>query len=225
MKQMIHTAFETPVNFPQISQIVYLGDKVAIVPDSFVVRRPNLLADFVSEIIADRLSPTDITILLPEQELKQYEKNIRQAIPHKYHHDIVFAEHNSANPAHLAMLAVAKDDSPIKFNRTLVDADVVIPLERYEAVPGMGYFGMQGVLYPRFTDIETQKRFLFADAQKNRKKLLADLEQVIQEAVCALGVLMTVQIVVDFQDQISKIIIGDTNEIKKQLKNLFVENL
>jgi nickel-dependent lactate racemase len=219
MKQMIHAAFEKPVNFPHLSQVVYSGDKVTIVPDSFVVRRPNLLADFVSEIIADRLSPADITILLPEQERKQYEKTIGEAIPHKYHHDIVFIGHDSGNPSHLAMLATAKDDSPIKFNRTLVDSDVVIPLERYEAAPGMGYFGMQSVLYPRFTDIETQKRFLFADTQKNREKLLADLELVVQEAVYALGALMTVQIAADFQDQISEIIVGDAKEIQRRLKN------
>jgi len=215
MKQIIAEAFNNPVHFPHISQVVYPGDKVAVAADAFVVNRPGLLADFVVEIMAVGLDANDVTVLMLEQERKMHEAPFRDALPMEWRTAIRVVGHNPLDPQNLAMLGVAKDDSPILLNRTLVDADVVIPIERHEAATVLGHFGMQSVIYPRFADDETQKRFLFSGAKKNREKLLAALVAEIDEIVYALGVMMTVQILTGSQDEIIRVIVGDAKEIAK----------
>ena len=217
MRQLIAAAINKPVNFPHLSQVAYSGDKVVIAVDAFVVTRPNLLADFVSEIIAVGLTADDVTVLMLEAEQKMYEKPFREALPAKLQKNVRVSIHKPLDPQSLAMLAVAKDDSPVMLNRELVEADVVIPIERYEAKSGMGYFGMQSVIYPRFADAETQKRFLFSETKKNREKVQAELVAEVLEIAYSLGVMMTIQILANFQDEITRIIVGEAKEIATHL--------
>jgi len=217
MKQIITVAFSNPVSFPHISQVVYPGDKVAFAADAFVVGQPELLANIVAEVIGVGLDAKDMTVLMLEQERKMYEQPFRNALPKHYRSLIRVAAHNPLDPQSLAMLAVAKDDSPVMLNRVLVDADVVIPVERYEVAPGRGCFGIHSVIYPRFADAETQKRFLFSEAKKNRKILLATLVDEVGEVADYLGVLMTVQILANSHNEIQQIIVGDTKEITAYL--------
>lgn len=226
MRQLIAAAIAKPVNFPHLSQVAYPGDQVVVAPDAFVVTRPKLLADFVSEIIAVGLAPADVTVLMPETEQKMYEKPFRDALPKECRENVEVFAHKPYEPQGLAMLAVAKDDSPIMLNRKLVEADVVIPIERYEAQPGMGYFGMQSVIYPRFADTETQKRFLFSETKKNREKIQAELVAEVLEIAYFLGAMLTIQILADFQDEITRILVGEAKEIAAHLakKHKQVEN-
>lgn len=217
MRELIAAAINKPVNFPHLSQVAYPGDRVTIAPDAFVVIRPQLLADFVSEIISMGLDPAHVTVLMLEAEQKMYEKPFRDALPKEYRESVLVSAHKPNEPQSLAMLGVAKDDSPIMLNRQLVEADVVIPIERYEVKPGMGYFGMQGVIYPRFADDATQKRFHFSETKKNREKIQADLAAETLEIAYSLGVLMTIQILANFQDEILRIIVGDAKEIAAHL--------
>ena len=217
MRQLIATTINKPVNFPHLSQVVYPGDKVVIAADAFVVTRPNLLADFVAEIIVVGLAADDVTVVMLEAEQKMYEKTFREALPAELQKDVRVSVHKPLDPQSLAMLAVAKDDSPVMLNRELVEADVVIPIERYEAKPGMGYFGMQSVIYPRFADAETQKRFLFSETKKNREKIQAELVAEVLEVAYSLGVIMTMQILANFQDEITRIIVGEAKEIATRL--------
>ena len=226
MKHKIAEAFSQPVNFPHISQVVYPGDKVVVAADAFVVSRPRLLADFVAEIVAVGLDANDVTVMMLESERKIHEAAFRDALPEEHCTAIRVVGHNPLDPQSLAMLGVAKDDSPIMLNRSLVDADVVIPIERHEPAINrgqspapLGHFGMHSVIYPRFADDETQKRFLFSGAKKNREKLLASLAAEMDEIVYALGVMMTVQILTDSQDEITRIIIGDAKEITAMITN------
>ena len=224
VKKMIAAAFRQPVHFPHISQVVYPNDKVAVAVDAFVAGRPNLLASIVAEMISVGLAADDFTVLMLEQERKIYEQPFRDALPEEHRASIRVVAHNPLNTQSLAMLGVAKDDSPILLNRVLIDADVVIPIEHYEAVPGMGYFGMFGVIYPRFADAETQKRFHFSEAKKNRDKLLASLVAEVGEVAYCLGVAMTVQIPTDFHNEIRRILVGDAKAIAAQLaKDLRLE--
>ena len=220
VKKIIASAFRNPVNFLHVSQVAYPGDKVVVAADAFVVSRPDLLAGIVAEVISVGLDANDVTVLMFEQEQKMHEQPFRDALPEEYRVSICVVAHYPNDPQSLAMLGVAKDDSPILLNRTLVDADVVIPIERYEAKPGMGYFGMQSVLYPRFADAETQKRFLFSEAKRNREKLLAALVAEVGEIAYYLGVTMTVQIMTDDQDEIQRVIVGDAKEIAMTVKTL-----
>jgi len=213
MKHKIAEAFSQPVNFPHISQVVYPGDKVVVAADAFVVSRPRLLADFVAEIVAVGLDANDVTVMMLESERKIHEAAFRDALPEEHCTAIRVVGHNPLDPQSLAMLGVAKADSPIMLNRTLVEADVVIPIERHEPATGLGHFGMQSVIYPRFADDETQKCFHFSGAKKNREIIFATLAAEIDEVVYALGVMMTVQILTNSQDEITRIIVGEAKEI------------
>ena len=218
MKRIIAEAFRQPVHFPHLSQVIYPGDRVVIAADAFVVGRPGLLADFVAEILAVGLDANDMSVLMLEPEQKMHEAPFRDALPEEYRTAIRVVGHNPLDPQSLARLGVAKDDSPIMLNRTLVDADVVVPISRHETTPGMGYFGMQSVIYPRFADDETQKRFHFFEAKKNRDKVLASLVAEVDEIVYALGVMMTVQILTDPQNEITCVLVGDVKEVAKSLR-------
>ena len=179
--------------FPLPERYFFPGDRIAIAPDRKIARQPKIIAGLIAAVLEREIAESDIVLLLTEQEFKEKEAAIRDAVSQKlsdsFGQSLRIVYHQPGNRREISLLGANRRGEPIGFCRELVDADFVIPV-----CEKPGDYGIHTGLFPRFGDRETQMRFAEAESEKMspqlRKRLTADVE----EAANLLGVVFTVQI-------------------------------
>jgi len=102
--------------------------------------------------------------------------------------------HDPTTRDSLSYLAADDAGEPIYINRRLADADVVLPIGCLRLESSLGYYGVNGTLYPAFSDLPTQERFRAAGVDHSREQI-ARRRHEADEVAWWLGVLMSIQIV------------------------------
>ena len=81
----------------------------------------------------------------------------------------------------------------IYLNRTIFDADVILPIGCMRLETSLGYHGIYGDLFPAFSDEETLRRFR-APSNENSVLLRRRRRQEVDEVGWLLGVALSVQV-------------------------------
>ena len=172
MKRLFKKAVEDPIHFPPLSRAVFPGDKVVLVPDPFVLAHGRLLETLIDHLIDYGITPSDITVMMTEQERSLAEKNdhLQSLITKKEKKGVVFHSFLPYKPDSCSILCNRSDGEPIALARPLVDADVVIPVERHYQTPPFGHYGTLSALAPRFCDLQTQIHFTAGDRPEKEKR-------------------------------------------------------
>ena len=171
------------------------GDRIAIAPDRKIAKQPKILADFIAAVLEREITESDIVLLLTEQEFKEKEAAIRDAVSQKLSNSLGpslrIVCHQPGNRREISFLGANRRGEPIGICRELADADFVIPI-----CEKSGEYGIHTGLFPRFGDRETQMRFAEAESSgKMSSQLRKRLTDDVEEAANLLGVIFTVQIV------------------------------
>ena len=87
-------------------------------------------------------------------------RHLEEKVPPDQLQHLTIEIHNPDDPHQLSYLAAAHDDTPIYVNRTLCDADMVLPIVGLGLSGQLGYAGIHGSLFRSFTDTRTRQRFL-----------------------------------------------------------------
>ena len=221
MKKLLQKAFDAAVDFPPLSSAVFPEDRVAVVPDAFIVENGAILAALIEHIVEAQVTPSDITVLLTEGQFAAEQKTsaLRSRLPEKYRDEIVFYGFCPQKGDSCSILGLDADGEPVALARPLVDADVVLPIERHYPTPPFGHFGLLSVLVPRFCDLTTQLRFQAADGVKGREKIIERLSPQIADAADRLGVATVIETLVDEQGTIRELIYGKPSAVRKKLEN------
>lgn len=182
---VIHEALSAPLGFPALSQTVFPGDRLLLVPDAECSARPADLSEIVATLLANSLAAEDISILLTEDADVE---SLRQTLKYDLNESIRIIIHEPQNRNRLAMLGVDAEDRPIILLRELIDADMIMTIERHHVRNPKNHFGLHSALYPRFSDTETRQRFKDAKGA-SRKKLPTEVAEVAHQ----LGVVFTIR--------------------------------
>lgn len=185
MNENIHKALNSPLGFPSLAEILFVGDRILLVPDAAVVDEPDWLMKIVETLIQAGSSAEDISILCSENE-----EAAAETLRGKLGCEVDILIHRPARPEGLALLGVNENDQPIALCRALVDADMVITIGRHSERSKKDYFGIHTTIFPRLSDQETQRRFASTKGTQRRK-----LKKEVDEAAKLLGVLFTVQFI------------------------------
>lgn len=220
MKQLLKKAVETPLGYPPLHQAVFPGDRVALVPDAFVMRNEEVLAVLIAHLVKNGVTPSDITVMMtgPEWEREEKTPTLRPLFPKKWQDEIVFCGFFPYKGESCSLLCNRSDGEPIALARPIVDADVVIPIERHYPVPPLGHFGILSSLAPRFCDLKTQIRFLAGDRPVEREKVVEEFAGEIREMADRLGVAMTIEVLAPDGDKIDGFLYGDPIAVDRHLK-------
>ncbi len=165
----IRRALEEPLEFPPLRQMIVPGDRVAIAFD-LTVPLPRLVLDELTAVLMDcGVQPSDITIVTPAGDRALFENLVRPEISR--------VSHEPDERTQLAYLAATKQGRRIYLNRSLTDADVVIPVARLGFDPIMGYRGPWSVLFPELSERATidTHRARFRDEPENLKAARANV--------------------------------------------------
>ncbi|MDR1964093.1 MAG: lactate racemase domain-containing protein [Planctomycetaceae bacterium] len=174
-----------PLGFPILSQTVFPGDHVLLVPDSEYAGESEILAEIATILLENGLNTEDIQILLTDSEEVTVSSRLQKRLPK----GVRIPVHRPARREQLALLGVNKADEPIALCRDLIDADLVISVGRFYTKPPKDHFGLHTAIFPRFSDAATQHRFAEAKGGAKHRQLQAEVD----EAAQLLGIIFTIQ--------------------------------
>lgn len=184
-----------PVGSLSLSEYIFPGDRVVIVPDKRAAKQKRVLVALISRILQSGSLLENITLILTENELREQESAIREELGREISsgENLRILAHFPGNRREIAHLGASAKGEPIGFSREIVDADFVIPIGIPPRGKRNGYYGIHTALFPRFSDQETQMRFAQAESGKippSRKKTLI---REVEEAANLLGIVFTIQ--------------------------------
>ncbi len=209
-------ALESPFGYyPPLTEAVFPGDTVAIVLQDKLPRSRLLLDCLLKRLMVTNVEPTEITVVVSPATAKSFGLELKQKSSleegepvetESYFpldddfQSIQFKIHDADNEHGVAYIAANEEGLPVKVNRAIVDADVILPIGCPDSNDPDG---LVDCIYPTFCNAETQARF------RQQKGSIAERRAEIALANDHLGAFFTIQIIVGPGQQIYRIISGE----------------
>ena len=163
-------ALEQPRDFPPLRQMLVPGDRVAIAFDPEIPQSGPVLDALVGVLGEAGVGPETLTIVSPSPAMAGPGDSPSPGGS--------IQVHDPDDRSHIAYLASTKDGRRIYLNRSLTDADVVLPVGLLRHDPDLGYRGPWSLLFPGLSDRETMRALRgtswgspYADGGRHRARL------------------------------------------------------
>ncbi len=172
LSSALKATLDAPEFYPPLSESVFAGDTVAIALQTDIPHANYLIESTVDYLITTGIDINDITLVvtgrtaenlgIPAAQYEMAEKDKSEGKrPPIFSFDFGFQSlntqvHDPENQTGHSYLAANEEGDPVYVNRTLVDADVVIPI----GIPSPGEVNQQSdCIYPDFSTTSTLHRF------------------------------------------------------------------
>ncbi len=190
----LRAAVEQPLDFPPLTQAVFPGDRVVIAVEAGLPQAAALVESLVQLLLDAGSMPGDICVLHAKADADFELDRLQSRFPERDGRGVEITIHDPTKRDGLSCLASDEGGNPIYINRRLFDADVVLPIGCLRLESSLGYYGVNGTLYPAFSDLPTQERFRATGVEHSAEQI-AKRRQEADEVAWLLGVLMSIQIV------------------------------
>ena len=200
----VQEALASPIDFVPLSQSVFPGDTVAIAVGPEVPGINEVVIALLKCFEDTQASMADITVVVPYDG--ETAGQLKEAIASDFS-SVGFQVHDAHDDEALAYLAASAVGDPIMVNRTLCDADVVIPITTVRHDGMLGYNGGFDGLIPEFSDAATQQRFcelISATDDTGGMQRRGD----VRETAWLLGIQLSVRVVPDSIGGVASILAG-----------------
>jgi hypothetical protein len=145
----IEEALEHPRDFPPFRQMIVPGDRVAIAFDPGIPQAHAVLGAIVDVLGRSGVGSDTVTIVAPSAPLDGTAGAVSP--------DGSFEVHDPDDRARIAYLASTKQGRRVYLNRSITDADVVVPVGLLRYDPDVGYRGPWNLLFPGLSDRQTMQ--------------------------------------------------------------------
>ena len=204
----IAAAAANPLEFPPLIKAVVPGDRIVIALDDDLPHVAQLVAGIVENLLSGETEPEQIAILRPYRPGGAAGDDPTTLLPAPWRDRIEIEVHDPTDRNHLSYVAASKEAKPVYFNRTLADADVVLPISTVRLRPLAGQSEGHTGLFPQYSDEETRNRFAAPsssefEVHQRRRGEEAD------EAAWLLGVQLGVQVVPGPAGEVLHIVAGE----------------
>lgn len=211
----IAESVESPVgDHPPLSQSVFAGDQVAVVIQADLVQPKSVVEQVLRCLMETNVEPTDITVVLsektggafelalpaPSTEEKPFDPEYQHPLDNEFR-SVNFLMHDSNDEQSVAYIAANAVGLPVKINRCIVDADIVLTIGSPR--PNQSDEDVADCVYPEFSNDETRQRYF------ERKDSVHDRTLEMQLANDMLGVFFTIQLVTGIGDHIANVVSGE----------------
>ncbi len=144
----IQVALENPLDYPPLTDAIFPGDLVALAVHPDVPSGQQVIQHVIQYLLAKGVEPNDMTLVTAPRMKFQLPTELA-AVETKLN----FAVHDMDDQQSVSYLAANQDGQPIKINRTLFDADVIIPITCRDHPASFND------IYPEFSHAETIQRY------------------------------------------------------------------
>lgn len=211
-----------PLEFPPLDRATVPGDVVVLALEDDLPQLAELVAGIVSQLQVAGITPDRISIAQTKAAVESSDLDPRSLLPAEIRDQIARIVHDPTVREELAFLAPNRVGEAVYLNRTLCDADLVIPVgcirrgfwnSRSSAFSG---------IYPAFSDVAAQKqmRQQMRVAEEERKTPTRVLKD---EVGWLLGSLMTVQVVPGGNNSLLHVLCGEVQAVMKRGHKLYKE--
>ena len=208
----VRTAVREPLGFPPLKQATVPGDRIVLALDRGVPRAADVVAAVATYLVEEGSEADHITILQTPAD-PAAESDPRARLPDVWRDDVALEIHAPELSGKLALLGSSREGRPIYLNRTLLDADLVVPLGCLRCEGSLGYHGQYGGLYPTFSDEKTRQRFRKPRAGEGGRNGSARQRAEIDEIGWLLGTQFTVQVLPGPRDEWLDVLAGEIRHV------------
>ena len=212
-------ALADPIHFPPLTQATVPGDRIVLALDHGVPRAAAVVAGVVQSLLEGYAEPANIKLVRASGGRSSPLSDPLGLLPSSVREAIEVLLHDPRDTKTMSYLAASRDAHPIYMNRTIFDADVVIPIGTLRLQESLNYLGVHGGLFPAFSDQETLERFRAIDAedwQAHQQRCRKESA----EAAWLLGTQLTVQVVPGPGESLLHILAGDPEAVAKHGRRL-----
>ena len=202
-----------PLGYPPLCECVVPGDQVAVVLDEAVPHVSAILTGILHELIKAGVSPASCTVVCTIAHRDRVAE-IKEQLP-DWAREVPIVVHDPIAKKYLSYLAASEDGAAIYFNRTIADADFVVPIAAIRSEDAHDYFGIHTSLFPAFADDSSQRRFYSREVD-NSTKHRKESRKETNEAAWLLGIQFTVQVIPGAGSSILHVLAGQAEEVYQQ---------
>lgn len=207
----IEQALSNPIDFPSLDQALVPGDSLVFAVDPVLPEIDHVVPKVLGWFARRGTSPGSMSVVLAGNH-SAVATSLSQSILGTLGENVSVEIHDPDDTEHIAYLAANDDADPIYMNRTLVDADVVVPITCCRSPSALDYFGAYAI-YPLLSDRATRAAFYQLERLKDASshhKLTCWANQAARWA----GFMVEVQVVPVGGNRIGSILAGLTEPLE-----------
>ena len=208
-------ALSEPLDYPPLSASIVPGDRIAIALDESVPCVPEIVRGIVESLNRAGIDNDGISVVTRDAESSRL---CSAELTKDGQNMIAFVVHDPDDERELCMVGVTKKHGPLVVNRTIFDADVVLPV----GVAGSGDSSVYDSLFPRFSNSETIERFRSA-AGLTSETSHADRVRETDEAGWLIGAPLVIEVVPGADGTVAHVVAGEAHAVANLAERLVHE--
>lgn len=213
-------SLRSPLEYPSLADATTPADRIVVVLESGVPQVEPIVAAVIGCLVEAGVDPDGLTLLRTPTDVESGRGDPRRDLPEALKRSIPVITHEPDNRRKMAYLAATRHGDPVFLNRAITDADVVVPIGRIRSAASPGYHGMNGVVFPAFSDHPTQQRFRTPPGE-GEKSHQARLVVECDEVGWLLGVTFAVGIVPGPGEEILEVLAGEIGAVRAHGRELY----
>jgi nickel-dependent lactate racemase len=214
-------ALNEPLDYPPLARCLTPVDRVVLALDRGVPQAAQITAAVIHALIQAGIDPEAIAILQSSADREADTDDPRRLLPTALRSQIALPIHDPTDRRQLAYLAANDSGEAILIGRMLHEADVVLTIGCLHGDAAAGYFGIHNAVYPAFSDAKTLQRFRGLGSLNSRGARKRELTAEADHVGWLLGINLTVQVVPSAGDEVSHVLAGQSEAVRKQGRELY----
>lgn len=213
----MRSALARPNGYPSLAAATVPGDRVAVMVGPGLPQAAMLVRGAIAALLDAGVNAELVTVVFADELGDQ--AALEQEFAGNGAAGVRFERHDPDSEFSLAMIGVTRAGEPLRFNRTMVEADFVLPigLGRLPGAKGDALGKYEG-LFPEFSSRESCQRMHAQAASESAKERRKSVKQ-MDEAGWLAGVGMTVSVVQGAHGGVAAVLAGDPEVVSSDAAN------
>jgi nickel-dependent lactate racemase len=205
-------ALAEPIDFPPLASAVVPGDRIAISVDESVPCVGGIVHGVVSSLRGAGIEDEAIAVVTRDAATSEL---CRTELATHGTTSVQLAVHDPDDESDLCLVGVTKRHGPLVVNRTIFDADVILPIG-CSRLNGHGVFDS---LFPRFSSAEAVQRYRMPSSCDSESSC-ADKSRETDEAGWLIGVPIVIEVVPGANESVAHVVAGEPRSVARRAKQL-----
>jgi nickel-dependent lactate racemase len=205
-------ALAEPLDFPPLAAATVPGDRVAIAVDENVPCVGAVVRGAVEAFQRAGIEAADIFVVTADATTARL---CKEALSDNGERPQIVT-HDPGDANNLCLVGQTKKHEPLLINRTIFDADVVLPI----GCARLGSSSVYESLFPRFSNAETIERHRTPMTHRSTASEKKETRE-IDEAGWLVGVPMVVQVVPGADESVAHVVAGDPHSVAERVEELY----